>query len=331
MPTSLQLGYTDFAAAIGRYLSYGSEAANWTPEQVTEIDGIIQSGLRHVYYPPPINGIGPINWTFLKPLGQLVTMLPLSLTSTGVSTTSLTCTGAFAGLSLSGAVVLVTVGTTPYTRQVDSNTADTVTWLTTGVNGGLVTGMTTGQTFQVMQDDYDLPADFGRLIGPLMFSADDGRWWPIQVIDEQDIRRAREFPQVVQFAPFKCALSAKRSTGVAPQRYQLMFWPRPDKVYHLNFRYEATPLPISTGYPYPLGGANMSELFEAACMHEAELKMMDEEGAWAAHFKELLAASALKDRMVGPEQLGVNDNGQHGLSTLSDMRYYRGVTWAMAP
>ena len=318
MATSLQLTYTDLVTEVGTFLGFGPDSSTWQSEQVTQVDRIIQDGYRQFLYPQPLPNFGPINWTFLKPLGQLLTLAPFSGTET--SSSSLTLTDSTLTLTVSsliGATVEITdANGIKYTRKITANTADTLTWGSTGYNSGAITASLTGATYTVYQEDYDLPADFERLDGRLMFSPDDSRPWPIVVVDEQSIRRRREFPMSVSYAMTECAISRNIQVGSAAQRYQLMFWPRPDKVYRLNFRYEAVPPALSSTYPYPAGTASMSDVLLASCLAVAELRIYDEHGDHWKTFIEKLTAAAQKDRQVGPDIIGYNGNQMYGDDTL---------------
>ena len=319
---NLQLQYTDIQLEVGLYLGYGSDPSQWQPEQTAQVDRIIQDGYRQFLWPPPMqdissgNPFGPINWTFLKPLGQLQTLAPINGTQTSSTTLSLTDSAAtFTASGLISAVIkIVCPSGAVYSRQITANTGTQATWPATGYNGGAITESMAGAKYTVYQEDYDLPADFERLDGRLMFSPDDSRPWPIEIIDEQAIRRRREFPMVVSCAVWACAISRHQQVGNAQQRYQLMFWPRPDKVYHLNFRYEAVPPPLSLAYPYPAGTASLSDVLLTSCLSVAEKRIGDEAGVYSQEFVAKIQAAALKDRQAGPEHIGYNGNhsGQDG-------------------
>ena len=65
--SGLTLGFPDFKQAVGRALDYGSTIADWSAAQVTEIERIVQSGVRRVHYPPLIPGVLPHEWSWLRP------------------------------------------------------------------------------------------------------------------------------------------------------------------------------------------------------------------------------------------------------------------------
>ncbi len=72
--SSLSLGWAELKQAVGKFLDYGSTIANWTAAQITEIEAIVQSGIRRVYYPPAIDGAAAHEWSFLRPSTTLATI-----------------------------------------------------------------------------------------------------------------------------------------------------------------------------------------------------------------------------------------------------------------
>lgn len=67
--------YQDLIKEVGGYLGYGYEPLSWTEQQLSEIDGHVQSGVRMFYHPPAIQGVEPgYEWTFLRPTATLVTV-----------------------------------------------------------------------------------------------------------------------------------------------------------------------------------------------------------------------------------------------------------------
>ena len=63
--SSLTLAWAELKQAVGKFINYGSTIANWTAAQVTEIEAIVQSGIRRVYY--PLGAQGAHEWSFLRP------------------------------------------------------------------------------------------------------------------------------------------------------------------------------------------------------------------------------------------------------------------------
>ena len=65
--SSLSLGYPELLRAVGRFLGYGADNANWTTDERTEVDDAIKSGLRRFY--------GAHKWSFLRPVTTISTVV----------------------------------------------------------------------------------------------------------------------------------------------------------------------------------------------------------------------------------------------------------------
>lgn len=69
---TLAMDYTTLQKEVAHYLGY--DAAELTERQITEIDYIIQSGVRRFYYPPQTEGVdADFEWSFLRQTGNLQT------------------------------------------------------------------------------------------------------------------------------------------------------------------------------------------------------------------------------------------------------------------
>ena len=70
--STLSISWIELQQEVGHFLGYGSTIADWSTSQAAEIDRIIQSGVRSVYYPTPENeGDKGYEWSFLKPTTTL--------------------------------------------------------------------------------------------------------------------------------------------------------------------------------------------------------------------------------------------------------------------
>lgn len=68
--SGLSIGLPELRQEVGFYLSYGR--SGWSAEQTAEIDSIIQSGIRRVYYPPALaENIAGHEWSWLRPTAAL--------------------------------------------------------------------------------------------------------------------------------------------------------------------------------------------------------------------------------------------------------------------
>jgi len=230
--SSLSLAWSDFKSEVGWYLGMGrGVSVAWTASQLSEISGIVQSGIRRVYYPPAMSSqtVG-YEWSWLRP------------TST----------------------------------------------LAISVAGGY---------------DYDLPDDFGRLIGELNYPASEYRN-PISVIAVGKLLALRVNSDLTSGAPRYAATRYKTSTGSAGQKQEILFWPTPDASWTLLYEYEAYNGALSTSYPYPLGGMQLSELYLESCLAVAESRINDEIGQHAQQFNALLIDAIARDRKRGAQLYG---------------------------
>lgn len=74
--SSLSITYDDLRTAVGFYIGYKrSDKDEWSDEQNSIVDEIINSGLRQFYYPPLLDDqLQPHEWSFLKPVETLTTV-----------------------------------------------------------------------------------------------------------------------------------------------------------------------------------------------------------------------------------------------------------------
>mgnify|MGYP001594268991 CR=1 FL=1 len=71
--SSLSLGFPDYQKAVGFYLGWGNDSANWSVAQTTRIADIIKSGVRQFYHPPAVDNRPSWIWTFLSPTFTVTT------------------------------------------------------------------------------------------------------------------------------------------------------------------------------------------------------------------------------------------------------------------
>lgn len=247
--STLSLALTDLRKEVGWYWLGERTAANWSADELTQIDDIINSGLRQFYHPPP-GGIVPIGhkWSFMEPTTTLSTV----------------------------------AGT----------------------------------------DDYTLSANFGGMIGSMTYAASDNRWVAVERIGESQLRLLRQRENgTAQSSPVKMAVRAKSSDGSNGQRFELMLWPNPDKVYTLSYRYHALPSKLTVADPYPLGGEAHAETIMESCLAIAEERQENNAGIHTAKFMQRLQASIAYDRMVNtPDYAGYNGDGSD-TAALSEQEY----------
>lgn len=77
--SSLSVTQTTLRKDLGWYIFGERTAANWSADEITQLDDNITSGLRQFYHPPPIGG-GKLahKWSFLEPTTTLATVAATS-------------------------------------------------------------------------------------------------------------------------------------------------------------------------------------------------------------------------------------------------------------
>lgn len=152
--------------------------------------------------------------------------------------------------------------------------------------------------------DYELPVYFGGMDGPFTYSTNQ-LYQAIKVCGEGQIRELRASNSTTG-VPMLAAIRPKSSTGAASQRMEVMFWPTPDAVYTLSYRYLAAPEAIAADHPYPLGGEQHAETIIESCLAWFEENYEDRQGVHTARFQERLMASfSLDAQATEPDYYGV--------------------------
>jgi hypothetical protein len=229
------VGLPELRKVVGFQLGYGR--SGWSTAQEDEIDDVIQSGVRRVYYPPAVSP------------------------------------GAY------GAITLDTLG---YEWS----------WLQPTTTLSIVSG--TG--------DYDLPDDFGRLIGRLYYAPETYRKSIIEVsvgtilTGRANSNRSGD--------PYWAATRFKSSDGTNGQRQEVLFYPEPDTDRTLTYKYEAYQGALNEAHPYPLGGMKLAELYIESCLAVAERRIDDEPGVHSQEFERLLVDAIARDKKNGATHFG---------------------------
>jgi hypothetical protein len=165
---------------------------------------------------------------------------------------------------------------------------------------------TTTVTTVNAQEDYTLPADYGGNANSFVYLAGATSLEPLVGISDQHMHAIRAGnpksgrPQYYGINP-----NTSDSSGV--QQWELMFYPKPDAAYVIQYQYDVTPPALSSTYLYPYGPALHSETIIESCLAIAEERVNDAKGnptAGSPHrsrFNELLAASVRLDAAMAPE------------------------------
>ncbi len=164
---------------------------------------------------------------------------------------------------------------------------------------------------------FDLPDDFGGLVGGLYLSADDLSWDTIEVTGYARILQERQRDsETTTGAPKYVAIQALASDGTGGQRFSLAVWPTPDSTYTFKGTYYSNPYQLSATALYPLGGQPHAETLREAVLAVAERDVNDQpQGTHNATFRERMIASVNLDRrLTGPKSFGMNSDGKRSYS-----------------
>jgi len=307
--SGLSIAFTELKQETGYFLGHGrggSAFADWaarTPDPTTEVEIIVQSGVRQVYYPPALSAeIAGYEWSFLRPS----TTLPLGATGTdGVISGNEFDSATYTDWTAQGI-------TTDDIVYVTAPAASVGTYSIQSVAAGAITltespGDATGLTFNIRRStaNYALPDDFSRLIGNLHYGADTYRA-AIQVVSVGALLEMRARNDRVDY-PFYAAVRSKSSDRTTGQRSEILFWPALSASAagsSLCYAYEAYSGKLSASYPYPLGGMYLAELYIESCLAIAEQRIHGEAGLHSEKFKVMLIDAISRDRKKGAQIYG---------------------------
>lgn len=321
--TLSQQAYADLREAVGRYLGYGADSANWgsassADTQAYVIEKIIQAGVRQFLFPPPLPGERQAHaWGFLRVPLILTTQAPYSTGTITVvnGVVTLSVAGTFPAWAASGVIVVNGSAYTVNTRDGDNQV--TLDDLTVDVDAGT--------TYELNQRDYDLDDDFGFFEGALTYEPNIYPYVNVAITGVGTIRRLRQSGSPTSGRPVQVAIQHKKLTDATTegQRKEIMFWPTPDAAYRLTGTYIPLPDKISSTSIFTYGGMQHTECIRESCLAIAERN----EGAgqtggvaglhWQA-FMIALAASISVDRQARPQNLGYNGDA-------SDLRECQGL------
>jgi len=262
--SSLSIGFAELKSQVGYYLGMGRGVDKaWSASQISEIEGIVQSGVRRVYYPPALSAqMAGYEWSWLRPAHT-----PFAIT---------------AGI-----------------------------W------------------------EYDLPDDFGRLVGTFHYPPAAYRF-SITVIPVSKLTDMKSNADLTN-DPSYVAIRYKEQVDpqVVGQRQEALFYPIPSTAWSLEYEYEAYSGALSDTFPYPLGGMQLAEVYIESCLALAETRINDDIGQHAQQFQALLVDAIARDRKRGAQSYGQMGHRERTVDPSFRRGYegsvypitYRGDTW----
>lgn len=297
---TLSVDRDEILQAVGDYLGYTRNQHVWTREQTARVDGIVRSGERQFYNPPPLGNFPPHTWSFLRPLLRTTISAPYDTgTIECVSGVVTLTSGTFPSWAADGYLVADGGGYRVDTR--DGNTQ--VTLDDTSIDIAALT------EYSLQRWQYTLPDDFGGFINPtLNFISENNKIYDVRRVSVQEILAMRQREQfAVAYQPMYASDIPVNSTSATEgQRFELLLFPTPVEAGYLEAQYFAVQDQASSSYPFAKGGGVHGETLLAACMAAAEMEKDKRPGAWKQQFIERLAASVAHDRKTMPRNLGFN-------------------------
>ncbi len=170
-------------------------------------------------------------------------------------------------------------------------------------------------------DTYDLPDDFGMLLGAPTVHVSNSCYRPLADVTETKIRAQQAAAPSVTGFPTQWATKWKGMPGVAGQKQEALLWPLPDNVYSIKFAYRVLPDAPLTGAPYLYGGALHSEAILASCLAVGERRLDGNRTTHQMAYQAALAASMNLDAAAAPKNYGYMDDPGNG------MNWREGESW----
>jgi hypothetical protein len=295
--SGLSIGFPDLKSEVGFHLGYGRGVVKaWSADELSEIEVIVHSGVRRVYYPPAVSDqLAGYDWSWLKPTTTLSIQGKYNIGTVTVASgvVTLTAAGTFPSWAASAEFLVDGTWYTVDTRDGDNQ----ITLDDTSVDADALS------TYSLNQIYYDLPDDFGRFASTLHYEPDQYRS-SIQIIAVSQLLQMRSSTNLTG-NPKYAAVRFKSATPAAiGSRQEVLFFPIPDESHTLFYEYEAYSGALTDSLPYPLGGMQMAELYIASCLAVAESRLDDAPGVHNADFSRLLVDAIVRDRKRGAKVFG---------------------------
>jgi hypothetical protein len=288
--STIGLSWTEIRRWVAREIGLSRTSGDWDATNTTDLDDVIQAGLRQYYWPPN----GHI-WSFLQP-----TQTELEIYG-GYETGTVGVVP-----NVAGAIATLTGGTWPSWAAGGELIVDgeRYTVLSRSSNSVIILDSITadvdsGETYSLVQREYSLPSDFGGMIDPFTFRPGDPRYG-LTKLNEVMIRSMEQGSRISGEPKYFCVTSVA-PTSSQESKFAAIFYPLPpnDATYKLWYRYTVVP-PMLDGssYNYAHGSAETSETMLLSCLDKA-LKALWNDDSKHAEFLESLQAATSRDLRKG--------------------------------
>jgi hypothetical protein len=151
----------------------------------------------------------------------------------------------------------------------------------------------------------ELPTTVSAIIGDMTYSS-SGYYSKVKSISEELLRNYQATNVSMSGRPAYYCIRSNTPTGSIGQRLTVTFFPTPDAVYTLSYKYHwIMPKLGDETAIFPVGGPVHAETCKQSCLAYAELRKTDKLGVENAVFMSRLAASVSLDRDLIPESQGM--------------------------
>lgn len=307
--STLTEAYADLRRAIGRAMSLGRDPANWDADTIQDVADFIKEGVSMLRVPPIPGGYA---WKWLRPRHTLALWSSLAVdedvTVTGVhnaGATTLTATEAkFYPAMVGHSITITDVGTFTITAYTSATVV-------------VVSGDATAaaKTFAITATgNYRLPDDYAGIDGDLSIVSQSQLYQPLKVVNERQIEKLRSGAAFSTGTPTMVALRPVALDMTVGQRWDLLAYPTPNRLYTVEYRGQTNGSTLSAVNIYA-AGAPYSLCLKLACIAAAERTLRDGEGPhYEAFMRQLIATIDYDRRAHGAKTVGPNlDRGQQSL------------------
>lgn len=278
--------YSSLLERVGHFL-FGIRSG-FSTDQTDDIEECIADGLHDVYTAH--------RWSFFRPTKLITTTAPYSTGTVTIAAGVVTLLGGtFPSWAAYGVLEVDDDYYEVSTR--DSNTQ--ITLADTSVTAAA------GSTYELTQQEYDLPTGFEAIEGPLTYELGmaDG-YPPVEFRHDDELRKKLQNDPWTNHPRYFSVRTVEFDATVGSRR-RLVFYPTPDAAYNLKAQMKLRPTMIDATNQYPVGGERITQLIVEACLAAAERNYDEEAKQHTRRFMEMLPLAIQADQeMTSPTTLG---------------------------
>lgn len=321
-PTLIE-AFPELQERVAHELGWPGDVSDLTSDQQSRVNRLVNDGYRKFLWPRVLPGEAePHKWSFLCPHATLTIWPTTTGTVDGTPTydgstySTITVTAAAFYANMVGESFTFGTSGTSYTiASYVSTTSIKVT--------GDASGETADDSFTITADgDYDLPDNFGGMTENMFIVSTSVTIKTIKRVGASRIYVLRGQSDYTD-TPHVFAVVPASHDMTEGQRYRASFYPTPDAVRTVTYRYNILPNKLTATATYPHGVEMHSRTMMLACLAEVDRELHIDNGH-KTEYEEALEASVKADRRDNqPATLGYNDDHSvsNGISAAEQDRY----------